>query len=205
MGRPAQRTQGSVPENQFHRPRPDLHDGRLIEILEPLLRPWETSATPEREEEHRAVGSPSTRPRWTEIREEPQHHTNARFRQQSTDMPNSTSAKANLPSFTCLPVRRTRERTGRIRHRISKPVERRKNSRANLTKARGALAHLKETAARQLYRDQHGVRRASNHQSQNRAAARAYDYSSPTHGLPASTSIFPRNELLGGLLGHPAL
>ena len=73
MGRPAQRTQGSVPENQFRRPRPDLHGGRLTEILEPLLRPWETSTAPAREEEHRAAGSPSTRPRWTIIREEPQH------------------------------------------------------------------------------------------------------------------------------------
>ena len=73
MGRPAQRTRGSVPENQFRRPRPDLHGGRLTEILEPLLRPWETSTAPAREEEHRAAGSPSTRPRWTIIREEPQH------------------------------------------------------------------------------------------------------------------------------------
>jgi hypothetical protein len=66
VGRPAQRTQGSVPENQFCRPHPDLHGGRLTEILEPLPEPRETSTAPAREEEHRAVGSPSTRPRWTE-------------------------------------------------------------------------------------------------------------------------------------------
>jgi hypothetical protein len=83
VGRPAQRTQGSVPENQFRRPRPGLHGGRLTEILEPLPEPRETSTAPAREEEHRAAGSPSTRPRWTETRESTsstkarhqQHHT----------------------------------------------------------------------------------------------------------------------------------
>ena len=74
MGRPAQRTRGSVPENQFRRPRPDLHGGRLTEILEPLPEPRETSSAPAREEEHRAAGSPSTRPRLTAIRGT-QHHT----------------------------------------------------------------------------------------------------------------------------------
>jgi hypothetical protein len=66
--RPAQRTQGSIPENQFRRPRPGLHGGRLTEILEPLPKPRETSTAPAREDEHRAAGSPGTRPRWTEIR-----------------------------------------------------------------------------------------------------------------------------------------
>jgi hypothetical protein len=83
VGRPAQRTQGSVLENQFRRPRPGLHGGRLTEILEPLPEPRETSTAPAREEEHRAAGSPSTRPRWTETRESTsstkarhqQHHT----------------------------------------------------------------------------------------------------------------------------------
>jgi hypothetical protein len=68
VGRPAQRTQGSVPENQFCRPRPDLHGGRLTEILEPLPEPRDTSTAPAREEEHRAAGSPSTRPWWTRTR-----------------------------------------------------------------------------------------------------------------------------------------
>jgi hypothetical protein len=80
MGRPAQRTQGSVPENQFRRPRPGLHSGRLTEILEPLLRLWETSTTPAREDEHRAAGSPGTRPWWTIIRRT-QHHTSAQVNQ----------------------------------------------------------------------------------------------------------------------------
>jgi hypothetical protein len=83
VGRPAQRTQDSVPENQFCRPRPGLHGGRLTEILEPLPEPRETSTAPAREEKHRAAGSPSTRPRWTETRESTsstkarhqQHHT----------------------------------------------------------------------------------------------------------------------------------
>jgi hypothetical protein len=83
VGRPAQRTQGSVPENQFRRPRPDLHGGRLTQILEPLSEPRETSTAPAREEEHHAAGSPSNRPRWTETRESTsstkarrqQHHT----------------------------------------------------------------------------------------------------------------------------------
>jgi hypothetical protein len=139
VGRPAQRTQGYVPENQFRCPHLDLHGGRLTEILEPLLEPRETSTIPDREEEHRVAGSSSTRPRWTDIREEPQHHTNARFQQQSTGMPNSTSAEENLPSSTCSPVRRTLEndQTGRDRHRISKPEERRKNSKANQSKSQG--------------------------------------------------------------------
>jgi hypothetical protein len=46
-----------------------MHGGRLTEILEPLREPKETSTTPAREEKHRAAGSPSTRPRWTETRE----------------------------------------------------------------------------------------------------------------------------------------
>ena len=84
MGRPAQRTRSSVPENQFRRPRPGLHGGRLTEILEPLPEPRETSTAPAREDEHRAAGSSSTRPRWTEIRQESEHRRSARFRQQST-------------------------------------------------------------------------------------------------------------------------
>jgi hypothetical protein len=82
MGRSAQRTQGSVPENQFRCPHPDLHGGRLTEILEPLPEPRETSTTPAREEEHRAVGSPSTRPRWTETRQSARHHTGTQAQQQ---------------------------------------------------------------------------------------------------------------------------
>jgi hypothetical protein len=73
VGRPAQRTQGSVPENQFRRPHPDLHGGRLTEILEPLPEPRETSTAPAREEEHRAAGSPSTRLWWTIIRRTTPH------------------------------------------------------------------------------------------------------------------------------------
>jgi hypothetical protein len=74
VGRPAQRTRGSVPENQFRRPRPGLHGGRLTEILEPLPEPRETSTAPAREDEHRAAGSPGTRPRWTEIRSDRAPH-----------------------------------------------------------------------------------------------------------------------------------
>jgi hypothetical protein len=69
VGRPAQRSQGSILENQFRHPRLDLHGGRLTEIQEPLPDPRETYTAPAREEEHRAAGSPSTRPRWTETRE----------------------------------------------------------------------------------------------------------------------------------------
>jgi hypothetical protein len=69
MGRPAQRTRSSVPENQFCRPRPSLHSGRFTEILEPLLKLRETPMAPAREDEHRAVGSPSTKPRSTTTRE----------------------------------------------------------------------------------------------------------------------------------------
>jgi hypothetical protein len=82
MGRSAQRTQGYVPENQFRRPSPDLHGGRLTEILEPLLERRETSTTPAREEEHRAAGSPSTRPRWTVSRQSARHHTGTQEQQQ---------------------------------------------------------------------------------------------------------------------------
>jgi hypothetical protein len=76
VGRPAQRTQGSVPENQFRRPRPNLHGGRLTEILESLPESRETSTAPAREEEHHAAGSSSTRTRWTIIRAE-WHRTGA--------------------------------------------------------------------------------------------------------------------------------
>jgi hypothetical protein len=51
-----------------------------MEILEPLLKPWETSTTPAREDEHRAEGSPDTRPRWTIIKRT-QHHTGAQVKQ----------------------------------------------------------------------------------------------------------------------------
>jgi hypothetical protein len=80
VGRSAQRTQGSIPENQFRCPRPGLHGGRLTEILELLLRLWDMSTAPAREDEHRAAGSPDTRPRWTIIRRT-QHHTGAQVNQ----------------------------------------------------------------------------------------------------------------------------
>jgi hypothetical protein len=54
----------------------------LTKILEPLPEPKETSTAPAREEEHRAAGSPSTRPQWTKIRE--QHHTGVRAQKKST-------------------------------------------------------------------------------------------------------------------------
>jgi hypothetical protein len=80
VGRSAQRTRSSVPENQFRRPRPGLHGGRLTEILEPLPEPRETSTAPAREAEHRAAESSGTRPRWTVIRRT-QHHTGAQVNQ----------------------------------------------------------------------------------------------------------------------------
>jgi hypothetical protein len=94
VGRPAQRTQGSVLENQFRRPRPGLHGGRLTEILEPLPEPRETSTAPAREDEHRAAGSPSTRPRRTEIRTDRAPH---RCTGKTTDAGESHCAQAVPP------------------------------------------------------------------------------------------------------------
>jgi hypothetical protein len=108
VGRSAQRTQGSVPENQFRRPRPGLHGGRLTEILEPLPEPRETSTAPAREEEHHAVGSPSTRPRWTKIRE--QHHTGVRAQKKSTNNRCCMCAAPATAFFQSQPARIT---TGR--------------------------------------------------------------------------------------------
>jgi hypothetical protein len=82
VGRSAQRTRSSVPENQFRRPRPGLQGERLTEILEPLPEPRETSTAPAREDEHRAAGSPNTRPRWTETRQSARHHTGTQAQQQ---------------------------------------------------------------------------------------------------------------------------
>jgi hypothetical protein len=95
-------------------------------------------------------------------------------------------------TLPCLPVRRTPERTGRIRHRISKPGERRKNSRANQRKTRGALAHLKETATRQLRRDQRAKRRHR----------QSYDCPSPTPEQQDVASTCPSHLPAGGLLGQ---
>jgi hypothetical protein len=86
VGRSAQRTRSSVPENQFRRPRPGLHGGRLTEILEPLPEPRETSTAPAREDEHRAAGSPGTRPRWTIIRSDRAPHRRT-VNQRSTGEP----------------------------------------------------------------------------------------------------------------------
>ena len=45
------------PDNQFRRPRPGLHGGRLTEILEALPELRKTSTAPAREEEHHAEGA----------------------------------------------------------------------------------------------------------------------------------------------------
>jgi hypothetical protein len=111
VGRPAQRTQGSDPENQFRHPRLGLHGGRLTEILEPLPEPRETSA---REDEHRAAGSPNTRPRWTTIRTNRAPHRSTWLEQQQR--------KSNREFlFT---VERARENTtrGELAHIWSRPL-----------------------------------------------------------------------------------
>jgi hypothetical protein len=54
-----------------------------MEILEPLPEPRETSTALAREEEHRAAGSPSTRPRWTKTRGS-MSSTKARHQQRHT-------------------------------------------------------------------------------------------------------------------------
>ena len=100
MGRSAQRTRSSVPENQFRRPRPGLHGGRLTEILEPLPEPRETSTAPAREDEHRAAESPSTRPRWTTIRTD-KVPTGTLIMQRSTGSPRRTSATPPPHSSRC--------------------------------------------------------------------------------------------------------
>jgi hypothetical protein len=158
VGRPAQRTQGSVPENQFRRPRPDLHGERLTKILEPLLRPWETSTAPARGEEHCAAGSPNTRPRWTTIRaNRAPHRRTGKATERKQTKPHERRVHLHL-----LPISKMNTKIPRIEG-IDPTVigtERRKSNRELLFSverargrpARGELAHLKEPTSRTLSR-----------------------------------------------------
>ena len=111
MGRPAQRTQGSVPENQFRRPRPDLHGGRLTEILEPLPEPRVTSMAPAREE-HRVAGSPSNRPRWIIIRQTTPHTRTSGALEHRRNALHTSSTTSTF--FQSPPANQTQERQDRM-------------------------------------------------------------------------------------------
>jgi hypothetical protein len=212
VGRPAQRTQGSVLENQFRRPRPDLHSGRLTEILEPLLRSWETSTAPAREEEHRAAGSPNTRPRWTTIRANRAPHRRTR---------KATERKQTKPHerrvyLHLLPISKMNTRIPRIEG-IDPTVtgtERRKSNRELLFSverargrpARGELAHLKELTSRRLSRGGRKPWRGSR-SARLSAAASLIGCSSPRRSLfdtplcvPYARCFLPAG--LAGLLGQ---
>jgi hypothetical protein len=141
VGRPAQRTRGSVPENQFRRPRPDLHGGRLTEILEPLPEPRETSTAPAREEEHRAAGSPSTRPRLTAIRGT-QHHTGTeRIDQLVTGTANWRKKNREEPTLVHAPcLFKELRRGGANRMSISPDLSRRRSRRVYSARRRPASA-----------------------------------------------------------------
>jgi hypothetical protein len=130
----------------------------LTEILEPLLRPWETSTTPAREEEHRAAGSPNTRPRWTTIRANraPHRSTGKAIERKQTN-PHERRVHLHL-----LPISKMNTRIPRIEG-IDPTVtgtERRKSNkellfsveRARVRPARGELTHLKGPTSRRLSR-----------------------------------------------------
>jgi hypothetical protein len=152
VGRPAQRTQGSVPENQFRRPHPDLHGGRLTEILEPLPEPRESSTAPAREEEYRAAGSSSTRPRWTIIRRTAPHR-----RPSTEEKHKEPLLHVRSTSYNFLPIstsknhhRKARDRVNRSSSQLEKWTERerRRNIAYIDAQTRRSNSHYKEPSRR---------------------------------------------------------
>jgi hypothetical protein len=200
VGRPAQRTRSSVPENQFRRPRPGLHSGRLTETLEPLLsRGRRPQHQPKKkntvQQGAQTAGHGGQRPVRVHGTIQLPKHSN---REEYSTQPSSTVQYSTQPSNTMPPLNPTERNT--VLHKcgshsttsngggscINGQEEKRWSSESHSAIPGGRKCpFFKEPTSRKLRRGWRGFRREPNRSADERRRQ------PPASFLPLSAHLLP--------------